>query len=243
MQSHYPEPPSKPAKDFSRAVEEQIAKQVEVEEESDEMIVFAFTTAFRGGMDMYSDPNTVADYLNAHEGWFRRCAEPMTAEPLGENGYVLTIGHFGAFGYEVEPKMGVVLAPPQDGIYDMYSVAVPDYDPPGYAVDYRAMMTLAAVEPPGLPWPVDPAIASLLTKVEWHLSLKVMIDFPTFIHKLPQDLIQKTGDRLLTQIVRQISPRLTYTVQKDFHDRLGLPLPPKRSRQLIHTTPATPEPA
>ncbi|MFP4008109.1 MAG: DUF1997 domain-containing protein, partial [Spirulinaceae cyanobacterium] len=35
---------------------------------------------------------------------------------------------------------------------------------------------------------------------------------------------------LLAQIVRQVSPRLTYKVQKDFHDRLGLPLPPKQSR-------------
>jgi hypothetical protein len=188
-------------------------------------------------MDMYGEPERVETYLNAHEHWFRRCAQPMTAEPLGENGYVLTVGHFGAFGYEVEPKMAVVLAPPEDRTYNMYSIPVPDYTPPGYDVDYRAMMTLEGVNSTELDWPVNQAIASQVTKVEWGLSLNVRLRFPLFIEKLPRELIQKTGDRLLTQIVRKISPRLTHTVQKDFHDRMGLPLPPKRSRRLIHIEP------
>jgi hypothetical protein len=29
---------------------------------------FAFTVSFNGQMDMYSDINTVAEYLDAHEG-------------------------------------------------------------------------------------------------------------------------------------------------------------------------------
>ncbi|MDY7014297.1 MAG: DUF1997 domain-containing protein, partial [Cyanobacteriota bacterium] len=64
------------------------------------------------------------------------------------------------------------------------------------------------------------------------LQLKVTVNFPKFIYKLPPSLIQSTGDRLLAQIVRQISPRLTYKVQKDFHRSLDLPLPPKQSRTL-----------
>jgi hypothetical protein len=43
-------------------------------------------------------------------------------------------------------------------------------------------------------------------------------------------LIKSTGDRLLTEIVRQVSPRLTYKVQQDFHEQRGLPLPPKSGR-------------
>ncbi|MFM6897022.1 MAG: DUF1997 domain-containing protein, partial [Microcystis panniformis] len=34
----------------------------------------------------------------------------------------------------------------------------------------------------------------------------------------------------LTQIVRQVSPRLTYKVQEDFHSSFNLPLPPASSR-------------
>ncbi|MCW6036178.1 DUF1997 domain-containing protein [Spirulina subsalsa FACHB-351] len=193
---------------------------------------FTFETHFHGGMGMYDSPQVVAEYLDAHEGWFTRCAKPMTAEPFGVNGYILTIGRFGAFGYEVEPKMGVVLAPPENQIYDMYSVPVPDYTPPGYDVDYFASMRLAEVAGVAVPWNQHYPEDAVLTQVTWHLHLKVMIEFPKFIYKFPRPLLQNTGDRLLAQIVRQISPRLTYKVQRDFHKRLGLPLPPKQSRYL-----------
>ena len=75
-------------------------------------------------------------------------------------------------------------------------------------------------------------IPESITKVEWNLAMDVAVQFPKFIHKLPLPMIQKTGDRLLTQIVRQISPRLTYKVQEDFHKGHNLPIPPKGSRYL-----------
>jgi hypothetical protein len=37
--------------------------------------------------------------------------------------------------------------------------------------------------------------------------------------------VQSTGDRLLNQIVRQVSRRLTRKVQEDFHQSLGIELP------------------
>ncbi|MGK7927476.1 MAG: DUF1997 domain-containing protein [Spirulina sp.] len=192
---------------------------------------FSFETHFRGSMGMAADPQTVGDYLNAHEGWFRRCAQPMTAEPFGENGYILTVGRFKSFGYEVEPKMAVVLLPPQDGFYEMHSVEVPDYTPLGYEVNYTSSLTLEEASGQEVNW--NKIDAATVTKVEWQLHLFVTIQFPKFIYKLPRNLLQTTGDRVLSQIVRQISPRLTYKVQKDFHDRLSLPLPPKSSRQLL----------
>ncbi len=198
---------------------------------------FTFEAHFQGNMFMYSPRQAVAEYLDAHEGWFPTCAQPMHAEPLGENGYVLTIGRFGAFGYEVEPKMGVVLQPPASGLYNMYSVPVPGYTPPGYEVDYRAVMQLAELARQDAPWAIADSIGPRITRVEWQLHLFVTLHFPHFIHRLPQSLIQSTGDRLLAQIVRQISPRLTDKVQQDFHHRLHLPLPPKRSRHLENLRP------
>ena len=186
---------------------------------------FEFQTHFAGYMEMHSDADTVAEYLDAHEGWFCRCAEPMKVEPLGNNGYTLTVGRFGSFGYEVEPKMSVILEPPENGSYLMYSIPVPDYTPPGYEVDYRAVMELTEITNP-----------QVITQVDWQLHLKVKVNFPQFIHKLPQSIIQSTGDRLLAQIVKQVSPRLTYKVQKDFHTRLDLPIPPKSSRNLQKIT-------
>jgi len=197
---------------------------------------FVFNVGFNGRMDMYSDVETVATYLNAHEGWFCRCAQPMKVEPLSDNGYVLTVGKFGSFGYEVEPKIGVVLQPPVDRVYLMETIAIPDCDE-GYEVNYQAKMKLeevagdTAAKSRGL-FNKQVDVPEKITKVTWDLNLKVKVELPAFIGKLSANLIQTTGDRLLAQIVRQVSPRLTYKVQQDFHQSHGLAMPPKSSRQL-----------
>ena len=197
---------------------------------------FVFKVSFQGRMDMYSDVNTVAEYLDAHEGWFCRCAQPMKVEPLTNNGYVLTVGKFGSFGYEVEPKMAVVLNPPVDRTYLMQTIPMDDCDE-GYEVNYRAKMQLTEVlgdtvsSNKGL-FNKKSVVPDRITQVNWDLDLEVKVKFPQFISKLSPSLIQTTGDRLMAQIVRQVSPRLTYKVQQDFHDSYDLVMPPKSSRQL-----------
>jgi hypothetical protein len=194
---------------------------------------FTFQTNFIGSMDMYGDADLVANYLNAHEGWFCRCARPMKVEPLGNNSYILIIGRFGSFGYEVEPKIAVVLNPPVDRVYTMSTIPIPNYQPPGYDVDYQASMELQEV--PTASILAGKQLLSLpetITQVTWTLSLTVQVRFPKFIRKLSPNLIQSTGDRVLTQIIRQISPRLTYKVQQDFHESHSLPTPPKSGRKL-----------
>lgn len=179
-----------------------------------------FHASFQGRMEMYSDVQTVANYLAAHRGWFCRCAQPMEAEPLGESSYILTIGRFGAFGYEVEPKIAVELLPANNYTYPMQTVPVPNYTAPGYEVDYQAVMELKEMFNPG-----DGEVPGIITQVTWTLNLNVDIKFPRFIRKLPKTVIQKTGDRLLAKIIRQISCRLTQKVQADFHEYHNLPFP------------------
>lgn len=182
-----------------------------------------FQTHFVGCMEMYADAQTVSKYFDAHEGWFRRCAHPMKADPLGENGYALTIGKFGALGYEVEPKIGLHLLPQKDGVYLIETIPVPDYTPPGYEVDFKAAQGLleCPADYSGVKLSQTQGLPKVMTRVEWHLDLQVGVWFPKFIQALPQSLIQKTGDRLLAQIVKQVSRRLTYKVQEDFHSSLG----------------------
>ncbi|RCJ34118.1 hypothetical protein A6770_17465 [Nostoc minutum NIES-26] len=165
-------------------------------------------------MEMYAPADTVVKYLNAHGSWFTRCAEPMKVQPLGENGYALTIGRFGSFGYEVEPKIGLELLPPDEGVYRIRTIPIPDYQPPGYDVDYRASLQLRDLAQDASNNPGE------VTRVEWKLDLVVQLHFPRFIQRLPKSLIQSTGDRLLNQIVRQVSRRLTRKVQEDFHQSL-----------------------
>ncbi|WP_445635520.1 DUF1997 domain-containing protein [Nostoc sp. DSM 114161] len=179
-----------------------------------------FYGRYQDCMEMFAPAVKVGEYLNSHSSWFSRCAEPMKVQPLGENGYALVIGRFGSFGYEVEPKIGLELLPPDEGIYRIRTIPIPDYQPPGYDVDYRASLRLSENAVSG----VYTDIAEV-TKVEWELDLVVYIHFPKFIQRLPKSLIQSTGDRLLNQIVRQVSRRLTRKVQEDFHQSLQIPFP------------------
>jgi len=178
-----------------------------------------FHSQFIDCMEMYADVPTVAQYLGCHQDWFTRCAAPMKVDAIAENGYALTIGRFGSFGYEVEPKVGLELLPPDEGIYRIRTIPVPNYTPPGYDVDFRATMQLVA----GTAEDLNLHQVAAVTRVEWQLDLAVYIAFPKFIYKLPHSLLQKTGDRILCQIVRQVSRRLTYKVQQDFHSKLGIP--------------------
>lgn len=179
-----------------------------------------FYGRYQDCMEMYAPAQSVAEYLNNHASWFYRCAEPMKVEPLGKNGYALVIGRFGSFGYEVEPKIGLELLCPENSIYRIRTIPIPGYQPPGYDVDYRASLQLIETQEYQATAHLDE-----MTRVEWELDLTVDIHFPKFIQRLPKSLIQSTGDRLLNQIVRQVSRRLTRKVQEDFHQSLGIPLP------------------
>jgi Protein of unknown function (DUF1997) len=168
-------------------------------------------------MEMYASAQTVAEYLDNHSLWFSRCAEPMKVEQLGKNSYALVIGRFGAFGYDVEPKIGLELLPPENGIYRIHTIPVPDYQAPGYDVDYQSsLQLLESIADDGS------NSSGHMTRVEWELHLTVYIHFPKFIQRLPKSLVHSTGDRLLNQVVRQVSRRLTRKVQEDFHKSLAI---------------------
>jgi hypothetical protein len=187
-----------------------------------------FHSQFQDCMEMYAEASQVTSYLDAHQDWFCRCAHPMKVEPIGENAYSLLIGRFGAFGYEVEPKVGLELLPQDNGIYRIQTIPVPNYVAPGYDVDFHATQSFVEVPASEYFYPDERQNAKLpeaITRVEWNLDLKVALRFPKFIQKLPQSLIQSTGDRILCQVVRQVSRRLTHRVQEDFHTTLGIPMP------------------
>jgi hypothetical protein len=174
-----------------------------------------FANSFADTMAMNADVKTVAEYFDRHQDWFIRCAQPMQVDSLGLNGYAITIGRFNSFGYVVEPKVGLELLPHKSFCYPIKTIDVPDYQAPGYEVDFNAEMRLVEVLQNN----------QLLTQVDWTLDLAVYLHFPKFIQKLPQSVIQKTGDKLLQQIVKQVSKRLTIKVQKDFHSAVSLPMP------------------
>ncbi len=200
---------------------------------------FEFNVLFSGYVDMFSDLETVAEYLAAHEGWFCRCAQPMAVQPFCQDGYLLNVGKFNSLGYEVEPKIAVVLEPPQNNLYVMRTVPIPDYEFPGYEVQYQSSMELNEIEVDTIKMSLrdkifanKQSIPKSITRLNWNLDLVVSVEFPSFVTRFPRNLIQKSGDHLLSQIVRQVSPRLSYKVQQDFHLSRSLAIPYKNCRGL-----------
>ncbi|MGB3401746.1 MAG: DUF1997 domain-containing protein [Microcoleaceae cyanobacterium] len=195
-----------------------------------------FQAKFEDCMVLYADVDQVAEYFANHRGWFCRCAEPMKTQPIGENAYDILIGRFGAFGYQVEARVGLELAPPNEqGIYKINTIPIPGYVPPGYVVNYEANMSLVELPVEEFseqhklkPTQIPPAI----TGAKWTLELGVGVQFPQFIRSMSQSLIQTTGDRLLRNIVKQVSRRLTYKTQLDFHTTYNIPFPKTKKHHL-----------
>ncbi|KPQ37541.1 MAG: Protein of unknown function (DUF1997) [Phormidesmis priestleyi Ana] len=181
-----------------------------------------FQGNYIGHMEMYADAASVARYLDAHQEWFHRCAAPMTVEAIGDNGYGLTVGKFKSLNHEVEPKIGLHLLPQEEGVYRIETIPVPGYEPTGYDVDFKAYMTLCEGATEDIP--ADLGIEKA-THVEWELTLSTWVEVPRFIQVLPDNLVKASGDKLLNQIVRQVSKRLTKKVQQEFHTSMNLPIP------------------
>ena len=189
--------------------------------------VRCYRSCFSDQMEMLASSSVVATYLDRHEGWFERCAKPMQVRAIDHQSYALTLGRFGNFGFEVEPTIGLRLLPQEQKVYRIKTIE-PELDPSNsdlrehYDVDFQARMELK-------PWaPTPDADPDRATSVSWDLDLSVWIRLPKVISVLPEQLVQSSGDRLLKQIVRQISRRLTWKVQEDFHATHGLNCPPRR---------------
>ena len=204
---------------------------------SDDQRVRCYSSQFADLMEMRAPASTVAAYLDRHEGWFRRCAAPMLVTPLGANGYALTLGRFGNFGFEVEPTIGLELLPQSQGVYRICTVGAEQFEPglrELYDVEFNAALRLeeqplGAAKAEGNHPEADAHQEQTL--VRWELDLSVWIKLPAVIGLLPEGLVQSSGDHLLRQIVRQISRRLTWKVQEDFHATHALECPPRRRAQ------------
>ncbi|MEB3350089.1 MAG: DUF1997 domain-containing protein [Cyanobacteriota bacterium] len=195
-----------------------------------------YGSSFADLMEMRSPSAVVAAYLDRHDGWFRRCAAPMAVSAIGTNAYALTLGRFGNFGFEVEPTIGLELLPQQQMVYRILTVPVPSADPALadlYDVEFNASLRLDEADPEATADLSHEEVDALMahTLVRWTLDLSVWIRLPSMITLLPDGLVQSSGDHLLRQIVRQISRRLTWKVQEDFHASHGIPCPPRRRAQ------------
>jgi len=184
-----------------------------------------FHKHYIGNMDLLADKTTVMKYFDAHQGWFRRCAHPFKADPIGETGYAMGIGKVGALGFQVDARVGLNLLPPDENcVYRIVTIPIPEQLPQGYEVDFQAEMRL---EEKTLELKADEKLSNppLITSVEWDLHLTVSLHFPAFIQQLAKNMIQKTGNSVLGFIVQRVSKSLTAKVQDDFHKTHEIKVP------------------
>ena len=104
----------------------------------DEACLRTYSSHFSDVMEMLAPVASVSAYLDAHQEWFTRCAAPMTVQPLDVNAYRLQLGKFGNFGFEVEPKIDLVLLPQQQGVYRIETL------PPSLPLDECARLPARA---------------------------------------------------------------------------------------------------
>jgi len=190
----------------------------------DDPRVRCYTSSFSDLMEMRAPAAVVEAYLDSHEGWFRRCAAPMQVSPIGTNGYLLKLGRFGNFGFDVEPTIGLELLPQSQGVYRIITVPLPAGETSLdnlYDVEFNASLQLEEPNP-------NTDGSESFTLVRWELDLSVWIQLPGVITLLPESLVQSSGDHLLKQIVRQISRKLTWKAQEDFHASHSLECPPRQ---------------
>ncbi len=184
-----------------------------------------FRNHYIGNMDLFADKQTVMKYLDAHQGWFKRCAHPFKADAIGETGYAMGIGHVGALSFKVDARVGLNLLPPDENcVYAIVTIPIPDQEPQVYEVDFQAEMRL---QEKILELRAGEKLGDnpLITAIEWDLHLTVSLHFPGFVKKMGTDMIQKTGDSVLGFIVQRVSKSLTAKVQDDFHKTHEIKVP------------------
>ncbi|MEE3717534.1 DUF1997 domain-containing protein [Tumidithrix elongata RA019] len=186
-----------------------------------------FRNHFVGYMDLFAEQSVVMTYLDSHQGWFKRCAHPFKAEPIGTTGYAMGVGRVGAFGYYVYPNVGLNLLPQENSVYRIVTIPIPDQEPQGYEVDFQAEMRLQPRSLAEVLSGEELAQNPTMTSIEWDLNLTVTLQFPPFIHRMSKDMIQKTGDGVLAFVVKHVSNSLTAKVQNDFHKTHNIKVPKK----------------
>jgi serine/threonine protein kinase len=186
-----------------------------------------FTLHYEDHLDLYAKPQVVGEYIYNHRQWFPGCATPLKVSSIGKNGYDILVGKYGAFRFEVEVRIGLELLPANaDGIYKINSINLPNYTPPGYQVDFQGSFQLHEIVMSKSILDIfkftRKKLPDIFTRWEYQLDLEVGVKFPKFIRNLPESMIKKTGDRIIMQIVKEVSKRLCERVQNDFHHRLGI---------------------
>lgn len=180
----------------------------------------------QGRVDLETDRLTLAHYLHDHAEWIERCFKPLKVFPLSPETYKLQFFRIGGLGFELEPCFGVKIWPEQDSVFWLSSIDLPEEEGLPYSVDCLSYFRLEELDLDSHHGP--------LTRVHWDLKLDIWMQLPGFLQALPYPLVYRVGARVVNQVTRSMSDRLTHNVCTDFYRSVH-----KRGRRykIIDTTP------
>jgi len=168
-------------------------------------------TGRQGEVDLETSVEDLADYLRHHQSWIHRCFKPLTVQPLGGADYRLQFFRIGGLGFELEPHFAITIWEDPQHCFRLSSLDLPEDEPLPYRVDCQATFRIEErVQEP-----------TAITRVYWGLILKVDIELPGFLQALSRPLVQKVGIKVVNQVTRSMSDRLTHNVCTDFYRSVG----------------------
>ncbi len=178
-------------------------------------------TARQGEVDLETDQATLADYLTQHSRWIERCFKPLQVYPLAADAYKLQFFRIGGLGFELEPCFGVQIWSEGDSLFRLGSIELPSDEGLPYRVQCQSSFRLEEISPTTRKDPKRQA--PIVTRVHWHLYLNIHMDLPGFLQALPYSLVHRVGSKVVQQVTRNMSDRLTHNVCSDFYRWIGKP--------------------
>ncbi|MEA5551511.1 DUF1997 domain-containing protein [Anabaena cylindrica UHCC 0172] len=167
---------------------------------------YLFRNKSTGTIILQGNMEEVIKYIDNHSKWLAQCILPLKANLIERNAYSLNIGKIGALGYEIEPTVNLYMNQQSRGYYQIKTEPISGIDPNGYDVDFFSKIKL-----------IDCSSGKQeLTRIEWELILVTKLDFPAFILFLPIPLVQKTGDAVLSNIVKSVSDKFSEKISRNF---------------------------
>ncbi|MEN9205145.1 MAG: DUF1997 domain-containing protein [Thermostichales cyanobacterium DRC_bins_46] len=168
-------------------------------------------TGRRGEVDLETPVEELAGYLRHHQEWIHRCFKPLKVQPLGNADYRLQFFRIGGLGFELEPHFAITIWEDPLHCFRLTSLALPEDASLPYQVDCQASFRIEQHSSDPQP----------LTRVYWDLTLKIDLELPGFLQVLPRPLVQKVGIKVVNQVTRSMSDRLTHNVCTDFYRSVG----------------------
>lgn len=164
----------------------------------------------QGQVDMQTKRESLAAYLQEHQKWIDRCFKPLKVFPLSDSTYKLQFFRIGGLGFELEPCFGVKIWSEKHYMFRLSSIELPsDADLP-YTVDCQSYFQLEELPESGM------------TRVNWDLELDIWMELPRFLAAFPYNLVYNVGAKVVRQVTRRMSDRLTHNVCTDYYRSVGM---------------------